>query len=180
MRHQLWAENKSSAADSRIHMIKWPGTIKGLCKTQIIIFKRNSILLTCFFSLLPNEKMIWRFIRPSFFYPIQTGDKDQKDGDQNCTHFAMYKMNYLSNISVIIYSASRGSQCICSLKHPSRCKGTPEATKPEHFLNQREEKNRSCFSRDVSLVHNPTIQRCMLWCCTGGCLCGCVGANGQD
>jgi len=56
--HQLWAENKSSAAESCVHMIKQPGTFKGLCKTQIIIFKRNSILFRCFFSLLSNGKMI--------------------------------------------------------------------------------------------------------------------------
>lgn len=83
-------------------------------------------------------------------------------------------MNYLNNISAIIYSAGRGSQCICShtrsLKHPWRCKGTPEATKPERFLNQGEEKNRSCLTGDASLVYpyHPAVvphQRTPVWLC---------------
>lgn len=71
-RHQLRAENKSSAAEPCIRVIKQPGIFKGLCKTQMIIFKRNSILLRRLFSLLPNEKIIWRLIRPSFLCPVHT------------------------------------------------------------------------------------------------------------
>lgn len=93
----------------------------------------------------------------SFIPFIQGWYKDQKDRDHNLTNFARYEMNCLKNISVIIYPPSRGSQWICSharsLKHPWRCKSISEATKPEHFLNQTEEKKRSCLTGDASLVY---------------------------
>lgn len=150
-------------------MIKQPGIFKGLCKTQTIIFKRNNIILRCFFSLLlPNEAIIWEPIR-AFLFPIHTGDdiKNQKDGDQNFTSFARYKMNYLNNSSVIIHLVGKGSQWIW------RSKGTYEARESEYFLNQREEKNRSSLIGDALLVycHNPEMptvalhQRMAVWLC---------------
>ena len=85
-------------------------------------------------------------------------DKDQKIWDQNLRNFARYYITYLNNISVIIYPASRGSQWICSharsLRHPWRCKRTPEATNQSIFWI-RERKKTGHLTGDASLVYHP-------------------------